>query len=694
MELGKNYINDIFYYYIGNNIMHIKAASYLFRTHLCKNFFTVAILSIVFSLLGTFFIPSLAQTTEQTFKQNTMTFSGQILFAPMDTTMTYLIDNTGKVNHTWSSSFLPGVGVYWIGDGTILRTIRVGVGPGSGGAGGGVQKVAWDGTVLWDFRYNTNGHLTHHDVKMLPNGNVLLIAWETKTRTEAIAAGRNPNYVSSNGLYPDHIIEVKPVGSTSGTIVWEWHVWDHLIQDYDSSKANYGVVGNHPELVDINFQSSSSDSDWMHTNSVDYNEQFDQILISVCYFSEIWVVDHSTTIAEAASHTGGNSGKGGDLLYRWGNPKAYRAGTTSDQKFFNQHDATWIDKGCPGAGNILVFNNQAGRSSRYSSVDEFVPPVNENGEYYLKSGSSYGPAAQTWIYTASPPTSFYSSHLGGAQRLTDGNTLICNGEPGTFFEVTTSGTTLWTYKNQYPAGGANNVFKIVYVPDKESQNQPPNTPSNPVPVNGTTGISVDTKLSWTGGDPDSDDKVNYDVYFGTSSTPPKVSTGQSSTSYNPGLLNNSTIFYWRIVAWDSNGSSTVGPLWDFTTIFEGNNPPSTPTITGENNGTIHNSYYYTIQTTDPDQDDVKYSIDWGDDTITNTGFNKSGEAIVISHTWDTEGTYSVKVKAIDKSDAESNWGTLTVTMPYSYNNPILQFLGWLFQRFPQAFPLLRQMLGY
>ncbi len=79
------------------------------------------------------------------------------------------------------------------------------------------------------------------------------------------------------GFMPDHIIEVQPTGPTSGTIVWEWHVWDHLIQDYDSSKANYGVVGDHPELVDINYVTSTQ-QDWMHTNSIDYNEKFDQIL--------------------------------------------------------------------------------------------------------------------------------------------------------------------------------------------------------------------------------------------------------------------------------------------------------------------------------------------------------------------------------------------------------------------------------
>ena len=124
-----------------------------------------------------------------------------------------------------------------------------------------------------------------------------------------------------------------------------------------------------------------------------------------------------------------------------------------------------------------------------------------------------------------------------------------------------------------------------------------------------------------------------------------------------------------------------------------NNPPNTPTITGETNGTIQTSYDYTIQTTDPDQNDVQYYIDWGDNTNTITGLYESGEEIIVSHTWNTKGTYSVKVKAIDEYYAESDWATLTVTMPCSYNKPILQFLELLFQRFPHAFPILRQLLG-
>ncbi len=427
-------------------------------------------LSIIMLLPGIYILPSpLSQTIPQAYVESTTTLSGQILYAPMWGTSTYLIDNTGTVNHTWPSSYFPGVMVRWLGDGTILRTIRVGAGHGGGGSGGGVQKVQWDGTVIWDFRYDTDGHLSHHDVKSLPNGNVLLIAWETKTLDEAIAAGRNPNTIKGDTFIPDHIIEVKPTGPTSGEIVWEWHVWDHLIQDYNSSKANYGVVADYPELVDINYgEINIIGSDWLHTNSIDYTEEFDQILISVRNFNEIWVIDHSTTPAEAASHSGGNSGKGGDILYRWGNPEAYRAGITSDEKLFYQHDATWIESGYPGEGNILVFNNGANRpSGQYSTVDEITPPVNDNGEYYLNPGSPYGPENVTWSYIGRPPASFYAAGISGAHRLKDGGTLICDGETGRFFEVSPDGTTVWEYENLYPSPVLNDVFKIVYIPLKE-----------------------------------------------------------------------------------------------------------------------------------------------------------------------------------------------------------------------------------
>ena len=104
---------------------------------------------------------------------------------------------------------------------------------------------------------------------------------------------------------------------------------DHLIQDFDASKANYGEVAEHPELIDLNFRLSETTnyrdpSDWIHSNGIDYNPELDQIVLSPSNFSEVWIIDHSTTRTEAAGSNGGNSGKGGDLLYRWGNPRAYR----------------------------------------------------------------------------------------------------------------------------------------------------------------------------------------------------------------------------------------------------------------------------------------------------------------------------------------------------------------------------------
>ncbi|CAK8718630.1 hypothetical protein KKHLCK_07795 [Candidatus Electrothrix laxa] len=150
----------------------------------------------------------------------------------------------------------------------------------------------------------------------------------------------------------------------------------------------------------------------------------DQILFSVRQQSEIWVIDHSTTTEEAAGHTGGNRGKGGDLLYRWGNPAVYRAGSSADQQLFVQHDAEWIESGYPGEGNILIFNNGDGRADgEYSAIMEIEPPVDSSGNYALTLGEAYGPAAPVWSYTASPSTDFYADHISGQQRQPNGNTL-------------------------------------------------------------------------------------------------------------------------------------------------------------------------------------------------------------------------------------------------------------------------------
>jgi hypothetical protein len=415
---------------------------------------------------------------------------GYTLMAPEFWKTTYLIDMDGKVVKTWESDCFPGHSAYLLPNGNLLRTGQID-GPAFGfvpGAGGRVQEFTWDGELIWDYKFESDRRLPHHDVCKLPNGNVLMIVWEKKTADEAIAAGRLPESLGGRDLLVDYLMEVKPTGKTTAEIVWEWHLWDHLIQNAAADKANFGDVAAHPELVDLNYgddllaslaatpegleklkslgyvgtprpgdRSRQVTTDWTHTNAVAYNAELDQIMLSIHAFSEIWIIDHSTTTAEAAGHTGGRYGKGGDLLYRWGNPMTYRAGTAEDRKLFRQHNAHWIPKGLPGEGHVLVFNNGQQRpGGEYSTIDELVLPADSEGHYAYERGKAYGPDGPVWSYHAPNKEDFYASFISGVHRLPNGNTFICSGPQGTVFEVTPEMQTVWKYINPVitsPPGG-------------------------------------------------------------------------------------------------------------------------------------------------------------------------------------------------------------------------------------------------
>ena len=400
---------------------------------------------------------------------------GYVLFAPNNGKTTYLIDKCGQQIKTWTSKYKPGQSVYILPDGTLLHT-----GNASnttfvaGGQGGIIEKIDWNGNVTWTYTISDATKCQHHDVKALPNGNVLIIAWESKTNTEAIAAGRTASLVPAI-VWSEQILEVKPNGATGGTIVWEWHLWDHIVQDTDPSKPNFGVVASSPKLIDINFNASATNSDWIHLNSIDYNAALDQILVSAHNFDEIWIIDHSTTTSEAASHSGGKSGNGGDIIYRWGNPLAYAKGTTATQKLFGQHNAHWIESGLPYENKIMIFNNGVGRpGGNYSTVEIISPPV--SGFNYTQT-LPYLPTPTSWNYNNGNPRALYSMNISGTQQLPNGNVLICSGSSGTFTEVTSTGTQVWKYINPANAAGAatqnttptmNSVFRCVFYPSSYS----------------------------------------------------------------------------------------------------------------------------------------------------------------------------------------------------------------------------------
>lgn len=378
-------------------------------------------------------------------------FNGYTLFAPKQNTMTYLINNDGRIVHQWTASkYPPGQSVYLLENGHLLRTCMTkGKLSSGGGEGGRIEEYDWNDSLVWSMDFSTDTYMQHHDIRRLPNGNIIMLVIEKKTYAECIAAGFNPTKfqpdIASKGMMlPDYVAEIQPVKPSGGTVVWEWHTWDHLIQDYDATKLNYGVVKDHPELIDAAGDQKALPLFWNHMNSIDYHPAFDQIALSVRGNSEVWIIDHSTTTAEAKSHAGGKRGKGGDLLYRWGNPAAYRSGTTADQRYFQQHDVEWIPVGSPGAGHLTCFNNGLGRGN-YSSVDEFAPAVDSLGNYSMTAGTAALPKNYVWTYKGSGSDSMYSENISGAQRLPNGNTIICSGTVGQFLEVTAAGKIVWKY---------------------------------------------------------------------------------------------------------------------------------------------------------------------------------------------------------------------------------------------------------
>lgn len=467
---------------------------------------------------------------------------GYTLISPFSLETSMLVDGEGRVVKEWESRYSPGI-AYILPNGNVLRGCRVEVPThfGAGGILGGIQEFDWDGNLVWEYHLANDMAFFHHDIEPLPNGNLLAIAWEHKTREEALAAGRLESHAGEDGLWPCVIFEIEPLRPYGARIVWEWHSWDHLIQDVDPAKPNYGVVAEHPERIDVNGditrerdedpETDDEDSvaeaddkvdsgagmsaaerrrlialgylspddgnddadddtksddgdgdgdgkdeeklsprekrnreraDWMHMNAVEYNAELDQIVLSSWHFSEIWILDHGTTTEEAASRSGGKRGRGGDLLYRWGNPQCYDRGTVKDRRLFHQHDPQWIPEGYPGAGNMTIFNNGRRRpDEEYSSVLELELPLRSDGTYEIGRDTPFGPAEPTWEYAGTEDDRFYASFISGTHRLANGNTLVCSGPQGRVFEVTRDGDIVWDFLNPFgkiPDDGEPNDF--------------------------------------------------------------------------------------------------------------------------------------------------------------------------------------------------------------------------------------------
>lgn len=385
-------------------------------------------------------------------------YDGYTLLSPLHSSnnKTYLIDNCGDTVHSWSASLSAGLTATLLPNGDLLRpAIEPTATVVAGGSGGRVQVFDWNSNMIWDYLVSSQTENAHHEVVPMPNGNFLVLMWSVKDSLECVTNGRNPSTIPDKLVWSEKIIEVEPTGPTTGNIVWEWDIWDHIIQDFDSTRQNFGVVANHPELLDVNYLGwSAGGKDWLHANAINYNAQLDQIVMSCRYTHEIYVIDHSTTTAEAAGHTGGLRGKGGDILFRWGNPAVYRKGTPADQKLYAQHNSAWIPPGLTDAGKIMIFNNGNTRpGGDFSSIDIINPLMDSAGNYRMTMDGKFLIDSTFWSYTAPQPTDFFSAYISGAQRLPNGNTLICSGTWGHLFEITPSGEKVWEYLSPVTTSG-------------------------------------------------------------------------------------------------------------------------------------------------------------------------------------------------------------------------------------------------
>ncbi len=336
----------------------------------------------------------------------------------------YLINKQGERVFDWSLSNNIGNDVFLLPDGRLLASLEADdVKMALGGQGGKLQFVAADGTIEWNFDYSSEEAELHHDAELLPNGNVIAMVWEKVPQLDAEEAG------SGHGMdiFVEGIIEVNP---ETNEIVWEWHSMDHLVQDHNPDKQNFGSVAENPNKIDLNYVTHEK-GDIMHANGISYDPVNDLIFLSVNFYSEVWVIDHSTTTEEAAGSNGGNFNKGGDLVYRFGNPEAYQnpAGT----RLFNNNHYPNLLTG-EDSGKMLIFSNGISQSTVY----ELELPAT----YDLVQGIDNEPVV-SWSFT---DPDLYSPKVSGAVPLPNGNVLITEGDFG-LWEVTRDGKVVWQYQS-------------------------------------------------------------------------------------------------------------------------------------------------------------------------------------------------------------------------------------------------------
>lgn len=347
----------------------------------------------------------------------------------------YLIDHLGQKLRTWNFELPLGQDAELAPDGSLYGLFQV-PDPNKdmtfGGKSGLVRKINTSNQVVWEFKISSDNEITHHDLELLPNGNLLVLVWHRILKEESAQLG----YISDHDLFVEKVVEINP---DLDEIVWEWNSWDHIVQNKTPDHPSFGEPVDHKNKIDImyNYQSDYHRfieiGDIMHANGLTYLPELDLIAISINFYNEVWFIDHSISKAEARGSIGGRFNVGGDLVYRLGNPKAYGVSVPKLLDFNHHPSFVRSDKG----NGLLIFNNNG--AERRSKAMEFELPS------FSDIPLEIGPSPKL-VFEYSNDEMFFEI-VGGAMRLPNGNTLICEGDFG-FWEVNSAGQLLWKYDGQ------------------------------------------------------------------------------------------------------------------------------------------------------------------------------------------------------------------------------------------------------
>ena len=331
----------------------------------------------------------------------------------------YLTDKTGEKLNVWNFDSKLGNDLELIKDGSLIGLFKSdNVFFSFGGYGGIVKKFNPSGILEWQYEVNNENELAHHDFEILPNGNVLLLVWERFTEEQAINFG----FSGAGEIFLEKIIEINP---NNDSVVWEWRSVDHLIQDFDSIKPNYGKISEYPQKIDLNYNQIEN-GDLMHANGLHYDQKRNLILLSVNFYSEIWAIPHQYD-------TEVNKTEKGDLAFRFGNPNAFDS--YGERIFFNNHHPNIVSLHPESLDNFLIYMN--GSKNNQSAVYEFAFPLK-----FETDPKDWLQPELVWQFS---DVDLFSAKLSGCIRLPNGNTLICEGDYG-YWEVTKDKEVVWKYK--------------------------------------------------------------------------------------------------------------------------------------------------------------------------------------------------------------------------------------------------------